>query len=94
MKFAFIGATALVTVASVTPALAQAVIEDPGYCAQFYPNANCQNLGPGNPYTDSGLSKQLAQRQRVNRAPSATSPSVAPPLRWLLSTPERDALIN
>ena len=33
---------------------AQAVIEDPGYCAQFYPNANCQNLGPGNPYTDGG----------------------------------------
>ena len=21
---------------------------------QFYPNANCQNLGPGNPYTDGG----------------------------------------
>jgi hypothetical protein len=45
---------ALVTAASVTPALAQAVIEDPGHCAQFYPNANCQNLGPGNPYTDGG----------------------------------------
>ena len=54
MKFALIGAAALVTAASVTPALAQAVIEDPGYCAQFYPNANCQNLGPGNPYTDGG----------------------------------------
>jgi hypothetical protein len=37
---------------SVTPALAQAVISDPGYCAQFYPSANCQNTGPGNPYTD------------------------------------------
>ena len=36
-----------------TPALAQgAVICDPGYCAQFYPTANCQNKGPGNPYTD------------------------------------------
>ena len=54
MKFALIGAAALVTAASVTPALAQAVIEDPGYCSQFYPNANCQNLGPGNPYTDGG----------------------------------------
>jgi hypothetical protein len=54
MKFALIGAAALVGAASVTPALAQAVIEDPGYCAQFYPNANCQNLGPGNPYTDGG----------------------------------------
>jgi hypothetical protein len=51
MKFALIGAVA-VAAAFATPVLAQAVIEDPGYCAQFYPNANCQNLGPGNPYTD------------------------------------------
>ena len=34
------------------PAMAQAVISEPGYCAQFYPSANCQNKGPGNPYTD------------------------------------------
>jgi hypothetical protein len=54
MKLAFIGAAALIASASVTPALAQAVIDDPGLCAQFYPNANCQNLGPGNPYTDGG----------------------------------------
>jgi hypothetical protein len=54
MKFALIGATALIAAASVTPALAQAVIEDPGYCAQFYPDANCQNLGAGNPYTNGG----------------------------------------
>jgi hypothetical protein len=52
MKFALIGAAAVAAAAFATPALAQAVIEDPGYCAQFYPNANCQNLGPGNPYTD------------------------------------------
>jgi hypothetical protein len=49
MKFALIGAAAFIAAASVTPALAQAVIEDPGYCAQFYPNANCQNLRPGSP---------------------------------------------
>jgi hypothetical protein len=61
MKFALIGAAALVTAASVTPALAQAVIEDPGYCAQFYPNANCQNLGPGNPYTDGGYYRSGSQ---------------------------------
>jgi hypothetical protein len=54
MKFALIGAVAVATTAFVTPALAQAVISDPGYCAQFYPDANCQNLGPGNPYTDGG----------------------------------------
>jgi hypothetical protein len=52
MKLALIGAAAVAATAFATPVLAQAVIEDPGYCAQFYPNANCQNLGPGNPYTD------------------------------------------
>jgi hypothetical protein len=54
MKLALIGVGAVVGAAFATPALAQAVIEDPGYCAQFYPNANCENLGPGNPYTDGG----------------------------------------
>jgi hypothetical protein len=54
MKLTIIGASALVAAVFATPALAQAVIEDPGYCAQFYPNANCDNLGPGNPYTDGG----------------------------------------
>ena len=52
MKFALIGATAVAAAAFAAPALAQAVISNPGYCAQFYPDANCQNLGPGNPYTD------------------------------------------
>ena len=54
MKFALIGAAAAIGAAFATPALAQAVISEPGYCAQYYPNANCQNLGPGNPYTDGG----------------------------------------
>jgi hypothetical protein len=45
---AFVAATAL-----AAPATAQEVIYNPGYCAQFYPNANCQNKGPGNPYTGS-----------------------------------------
>jgi hypothetical protein len=54
MKLVLIGAALAAAAAFATPALAQAVIEDPGYCAQFYPNANCQNLGPGNPYTDGG----------------------------------------
>jgi len=54
MRFALIGGAALAVAAFATPALAQAVISNPGYCAQFYPNANCQNLGPGNPYTDGG----------------------------------------
>ena len=34
MKLALIGAAAVIAAAFATPALAQAVIEDPGYCAQ------------------------------------------------------------
>ena len=42
-------AAALAVIAG--PAMAQAVINEPGFCAFYYPNANCQNKGPGNPYT-------------------------------------------
>ena len=45
-------AAAILASVVATPALAQAVIDEPGYCAQFYPTANCNNKGPGNPYTD------------------------------------------
>jgi len=45
-------AAALALAAAASPSSAQEVIYNPGYCAQFYPNANCQNRGPGNPYTD------------------------------------------
>jgi hypothetical protein len=44
-----------------TPVLAQAVICEPGYCAQFYPNANCQNEGPGNPFTDPNYRRNGGQ---------------------------------
>jgi hypothetical protein len=52
MKFALIGA-ALVAAALAVPASAQEVITNPGKCAQYYPNANCDNYGPGNPYRGS-----------------------------------------
>ncbi len=47
-----LGAAVILSAALAAPALAQEVIADPGYCAQFYPNANCRDLGPGNPYTN------------------------------------------
>jgi hypothetical protein len=53
MRFALIGAALVATAALAAPAAAQRVVTNPGYCAQFYPNANCQNYGPGNPYTGS-----------------------------------------
>jgi hypothetical protein len=53
MSIVRILATAAVLSASLaTPAPAQQVMSEPAYCAFFYPGANCQNKGPGNPYTD------------------------------------------
>jgi hypothetical protein len=46
-------AAAILASGVATPVLAQGeVISEPGYCAFFYPSANCQNTGPGNPCTD------------------------------------------
>ena len=49
LKSAIVGAAAIFASALASPAVAQEVITNPGKCAQYYPNANCQNLGPGNP---------------------------------------------
>ena len=48
--FRLLATAAILSVLSA-PSMAQQVISEPGYCAFFYPNANCQNKGPGNPYT-------------------------------------------
>jgi hypothetical protein len=39
---------------AVPASAAPPVLSDPGRCAQFYPNANCQNYGPGNPFRSYG----------------------------------------
>jgi hypothetical protein len=46
-----LGAAAVLSSALASPTMAQQVVTNPGYCAQFYPNANCQNKGPDSPYT-------------------------------------------
>jgi hypothetical protein len=48
-QFKLLGAALVLAAAITTPILAQEVVYEPGYCAQYYPNANCQNIGPGNP---------------------------------------------
>ena len=64
--FQLLGAVAILSAAIATPALAQQVISDPGYCAFFYPDANCQNKGPGNPYTDSNYRRSAGQNGWVS----------------------------
>jgi len=58
--FKLLGAVAILSSLSATQVLAQAVIQEPGYCAFFYPNANCQNKGPGYPY--GNYAQPAAQR--------------------------------
>jgi hypothetical protein len=58
--FKLFGAVAVLSTVIATPVPAQQVISEPGYCAFFYPNANCQNKGPGNPYTDPNYQRRAA----------------------------------
>jgi hypothetical protein len=67
MKSSVLMATAILTTTAATPGMAQEVIYNPGYCAQFYPDANCQNKGPNNPYTGD---YQRRQAMRTYAAPS------------------------
>jgi hypothetical protein len=68
MKFALIGAAIIATAALATPANAfPRVVSNPGYCAQFYPNANCQNYGPGNPHTGSYQARNGESNARMGR---------------------------
>lgn len=66
----YMAASALALAAAIAgQAHAQAVVEDPGYCAQYYPNSNCQNYGPGNPFYPGGW--QPAAPTRVYPGPYA-----------------------
>jgi hypothetical protein len=49
-RYRLLGAAVALAVMTA-PATAQQAMGEPGYCAFYYPNANCQNKGPGNPYT-------------------------------------------
>ena len=74
-RYAWLSAALLAT-ALASQANAQAVISEPGYCAQFYPNANCQNKGPGNPYTDPNYRRNGGQSS--GQWPGGETVGVAP----------------
>lgn len=63
-RLGILGAATLVASALASPATAQEVVYNPGYCAQFYPNANCQNKGPGNPYRNGYYQGQVTYQNR------------------------------
>lgn len=64
MNIKLLGAVAIATTTLAGSAMAQAVINNPARCSAQFPNANCQNLGPGNPYTDRGYRhRRMSYRQ-------------------------------
>jgi hypothetical protein len=75
--YGWLGA-ALLAAAFASQANAQAVISEPGYCAQFYPNANCQNKGPGNPYTDPNYRRTYGGYWQNNNAQMIEPEVIAP----------------
>ncbi len=78
------GAAVVLSAILATPVPAQQVMSEPAYCAFFYPNANCQNKGPGNPYTDPNYYRNGGQSSgpppyaAVAPAPYPTNPTTAP----------------
>lgn len=67
MNIKLLGATAIAATMLAGSAMAQAVVTNPGRCSAQFPNANCQNLGPGNPYTDSGYRHRRVSYRQTNR---------------------------
>jgi hypothetical protein len=74
MTVRIFGAVAGLSAAIATQAPAQEVIDEPGYCAFYYPNANCQNMGPGNP-NDINYRRRAAGN--VAMAPAGTTAAIA-----------------
>ncbi|MDA9464191.1 hypothetical protein [Bradyrhizobium sp. CCBAU 53415] len=66
MNIKLLGATAIAATMLAGSAMAQAVVTNPGRCSAQFPNANCQNLGPGNPYTDSGYRHRRMSYRHTN----------------------------
>jgi hypothetical protein len=70
-KFALLGAVAVLAATAAPPALAQAANSEPGYCAQFYPNADCNSVGPETPGSRS-------TEKTVESEPAEAAPAIAP----------------
>ena len=73
-----LGTAVVLSTLGVTPVPAQQAMSEPAYCAFFYPNANCQNKGPGNPYTDPNYRRNGGQSSGPGAWPSSETVGIAP----------------
>jgi opacity protein-like surface antigen len=67
-KTKILAAAAILAAALASPAMAQQFVVEPGTCAQFDPNGNCQARGPGHPYARSD-ERQIYQEQAYRDQP-------------------------
>jgi hypothetical protein len=61
-KSGLLAATAILASALASPAMAQTMVQSPGYCAQFDANGNCLNTGAGRAYRHHGRWHQSYNR--------------------------------
>jgi hypothetical protein len=71
-RFAFLSTVAILCAAAAPPASAQAANSEPGYCAQFYPNDDCNSVGPETPGSRT-------EGKAVESEKSAATSPVRPP---------------
>jgi hypothetical protein len=82
-KLATLAVAALLSLAVVPQAWAQAANPEPGYCAQFYPNADCNSIGPATP--------NKAAAVEPDEAPAAVSAPVPTPKKKPKKKPQTSA---
>jgi hypothetical protein len=80
---------AILSIAIASPVTAQPVISEPGYCAFFYPDANCQNKGPGNPYTDPNFHRNQGASRSWSSGETLGMAAKRPQRHWPASSAAR-----
>src|ERR1700744_5323556 len=75
----FVGAAVIAACAVSSPALAQAVISNPGACSAQFASANCQNMGAGSPYDPrtNGMHRRTAYHNPAYADPAVAAAGVA-----------------
>jgi hypothetical protein len=82
-KLAALALSALLSLAVAPQAWAQAANPEPGYCAQFYPNADCNSIGPATP--------NKATAVEPDEAPAAVPAPVPTPKKKPKKKPQTSA---
>jgi len=79
-KLATLGLIAILSTAIASQAWAQEANAEPAYCAQYYPNADCNSIGPKTPGTARSVSSEpgkAAPAAKKKKRPSSAATATA-----------------